>query len=675
MKNRNQRRLHLERMEARLLLDAAAPNIDIAPEEFQAAEIANKSSAVDSDPLGLTSSNQPDEEAARVFIVDARNPHAISDTTGLNRTDVTARTPLENLDALIDPGFLRDDDQVFIRNGDYTLSAPLRVDANNVVFSGYPEETPIVRYGSFVYHWAMNVRGDGFTMDRIDMVGNIDTDEGRLYSHLMLVIRGDNATVQNSIFRHNSNYLPIEEGGDIAFGKRVDANGGPRTEAQQLWGRLVGFIRSHDSEFRNNVVVALEAQTIESWERGRTSVEGLHLYRSEVLVERNQFGSIGHQMINSTLSTATVRHNSFGDVSDYEHLLPSVLSDHVRVPATHTAVGFGTNDGSEFSNNLLVYNRGHPEDTGNGLQIQGATNSEIFNNLFVDAAGIGHGIHMGFNRFPTVEIETAYNRIYNNTFVNVPTPLNVGYFAGLAPVGGNAIHDNEVFSNLVLMSDAVKNSPYSVANVPLTINLGDPDSGNGNVFYNNLLLDVDSDNVLRSNTPNGVLSYTIEEMNALSFAHDNISRDPMFADRSRGDFRVQESSPAIIVGANVDQPPTDFEGRARSNDSVVIGAFGVQDAAPQPEFQIVAPDFFRGQKATLTITSDDPDSTEIYSFHIDWGDGDTDEIVQGPLGTKLSHRYPDTGSWTVVVDVTNENGQVLASLHHDFTLTTGKPSP
>ena len=686
MKNRNrnqhQKRLHLEWMEPRLMLAASPIDLDQAftePPEGQAVEIESEASAAqkekNSDPLGLTSSNQPIEEAPRVFIVDARNPRGIRDPTGINRIDVTADTPLRNLDAFIDRGFLRDGDQIYIRDGDYELSAPIRIDQHNVVFAGYPDETPIVRYGSFVYHWAMDVRGNGFTMERIDMVGNVETDAGRLYSHLMLVIRGDNATIQNSIFRHNSNYLPVEEGGDIAFGNRVDANGNPRTDAQQLWGRLVGFVGSQGSEFSDNVVVVLEAQAIENWERDRTAVEGVRLESSEVLIERNQFGATGHQMIASAkFSTATIRYNSFGDTSDYERLLPFTLSKYVRVPATHTAVGLGINDGSEFSHNLLVYNKAHPEDTGNGLQIQGTTNSEIFNNLFVDAEGIGHGIHLGFNRFSTVEIESAYNRIYNNTFVNVPTPMYVGYFHGGAPPGGNAIHDNEVFNNLAVMSDANKNSPFAISNVPLTTNIGDPDLGNGNTLYNNLLLDEDSDIVFKANTETGIVSLTIDELNELPYATDNLSADPMFVNRDQGDFRVQQTSPAIVANSNVYQPPTDFEGRPRSSEFVVIGAFGVEEAAPQPTFQIDAPDSFRGKKATLTITSDQPNSTTIYSFDIDWdGDGTVDETVQGPTGTMLSHRYDAEGTYTVFVDVTDADGQTLASLSHTFTLTSGKP--
>ena len=678
-----QRRIILEKMEDRVLFDGALLALDLGDPipvgqgfAFQEAEIAAETPAVSSDPLGLTSSNQDNEDAPRVFIVDGSNPNAISDTTGINRTDVTAETPLSNLDALRDRSFLRDGDQIFIRGGEYILSNPIRVDANNVLFAAYGEETPIIRYGSFVYHWAMQVRGNGFTMDGIDMVGHIETEAGRLYSHLMLVIRGDDATIQNSTFRHNSNYLPVEQGGDIAFGKRVLANGQPLTDAQQLWGRLVSFIGSQGSQFLDNVVVALEAQTIESWERGRTYIEGLMLEKqSEVLIERNQFGSAGHQMINSTQSTAIIRHNSFGDVSDYEHLLPFRLSDHVRVPATHTAVGLGVNDGSEFSNNLLVYNRAHPDDTGNGVQIQGSTNSEVFNNLFVDAAGIGHGIHLGFNTNSSVEVESAYNRIYNNTFVNVPTPLNVGYFTGGAPVGGTAIHDNEVFNNLVVISDAVKQSPYSVSNVPLTTILGDPESGNGNVFYNNLLFDVDGNIVFKSRTPNGVVPYTIDEMNSLSYAHGNLSADPMFVNLDEGDFRVQESSPAIIADPNIDQPATDFQGRTRPTEYVVIGAFGVQDVAQEPVYQIVAPDSFQGQQAVLTVTAEPPATTRTLTFHVDWNsDGRTDQIVHGPLGTELSHRYRVPGPWTVAVGVTENNGQLLASLRHDFTITTDPPS-
>lgn len=190
-------------------------------------------SSHESDPLGLASDI---EDGSRVFVVDPYDPNAVKDVSELAREDITIDTPLANLDALNHWKFLRSGDTVYLRGGEYTIDKQVRVFHDDVTIASYPGETATLRHGSYVYNWAMNVKGDSFTLDGIEFVGNVDTPDGRLYSSLLLLVEGDNATIRDSIFRHNANFLPPELGGDIGFGLRVDTSGNLLSESFQKAG-------------------------------------------------------------------------------------------------------------------------------------------------------------------------------------------------------------------------------------------------------------------------------------------------------------------------------------------------------------------------------------------------------------------------------------------------------
>ncbi|MEM7315952.1 MAG: hypothetical protein AAF497_22680, partial [Planctomycetota bacterium] len=491
----------------------------------------------------------------------------IFDPSGLARTDVTAETPLGDLSAFENSALLRDGDTIYIRGGEYVLENPIKFQRDNLTLSAYPDEQVTIRHGSHVYDWSIQINRDNFHMSGLDIVGNMETPDGRLYSHLLVRINGDNAVIENNVFRHNANFLPPEEGGDIAFGERVNRSGVTLSERAQLWGRTVLFDGSQGSVFRGNVVAALDPDAVANWKQDLHQVEGLMTDNSEVLIENNQFGPAGHHSLSSRFSTNHIRNNSFGDVSDYAHLLDFELSDHVKLPATHTAASLYANDGSIFEGNVVVYNTADPDDTGYGVQVQGTTNSDIFNNLFVDSHGTGHAVNLGIVRDSTEVTETAYNRVFNNTFYNVTSPISLGYFHGRAPEGGTAIHDNEIFGNVITYSDAKKTSIHDSVNSPIRLNLGDPIGGNGNRIENNLIYDYDSDIAAKSLVSTGTVHYTGEEFNALSFVNGNIFDHPVFAWSRGGDFRLHQS---LSIDSNNDLT-LDLTGQPRANGS--LGAF------------------------------------------------------------------------------------------------------
>ncbi len=550
-------------MEARILHSV----VPLAAEAVELiAPLSDSQSASDSDPLGLASDV---EDGSRVFVVDPNHPNAIHDVTDLAREDISVDTPLGSLDALNNARFLHEGDTVYLRGGEYTINSQIKVFRNDVTFASYPGETATLRHGSFVYDWAMNVKGDGFRMDRLEFVGNVDTPDGRLFSSLILLIQGNDATIENSIFRHNANFLPPELGGDIAFGNRVNTNGELLSDVAQKHGRLVAFEDVTDGVFRNNVVVNLEDATLEHWVRRATSVEGLLIDGSEVVVEGNQFAKPGHQSVASRGSTSLIRNNTFGDVSKYADMLGIEISPYVLGANTHTAASFYLNDGSEFINNIVSFNTANPEDTGNGLQVSGSVNSEIFNNLFVDSGGTGKAISIGVN---PGDVEVAYNRVYNNTFVNVPGAIALEHYSIRAPDGSNKVHHNEVFGNIILYSDEVKTNPYTGTNAPIILDIGDAIGGNGNRVYNNVVYDQDSVTAAKIRGDN---VYTIDELNSLSYASGNIAMEIRFANVAVGDFRLLGSHEDFTgLGSEPNATGFDFHGGVR-NAADSVGAFAV----------------------------------------------------------------------------------------------------
>jgi hypothetical protein len=62
----------------------------------------------------------------------------------------------------------------------------------------------------------------------------------------------------------------------------------------------------------------------------------------------------------------------------------------------------------------------------------------------------------------------------------------------------------------------------------------------------------------------------------------NILADPKFVDPANGDFHLQAASPAIDAGTPTGAPATDFDGHARSDGHIDIGAYEFSGTKPPP---------------------------------------------------------------------------------------------
>jgi len=72
----------------------------------------------------------------------------------------------------------------------------------------------------------------------------------------------------------------------------------------------------------------------------------------------------------------------------------------------------------------------------------------------------------------------------------------------------------------------------------------------------------------------------------------------------------------------------------------------------------------RGDLKAYTLTANDPsaaDQTAGFTFAIHWGDGSPVEIVTGPSGTTVSHRFDSSGTVSISVTATDQHGGVSLS--------------
>jgi Ca2+-binding RTX toxin-like protein len=98
---------------------------------------------------------------------------------------------------------------------------------------------------------------------------------------------------------------------------------------------------------------------------------------------------------------------------------------------------------------------------------------------------------------------------------------------------------------------------------------------------------------------------------------------------------------------------------------------------PEPPTPTVtgATDGVRGQSRNFTLgVMDSSGATltgeEVYNWQIDWdGNGTMDLTMDGPAGMTVTHVYPETGTFTVQVGITLEDGSLSDLASHQVTIS------
>lgn len=109
-----------------------------------------------------------------------------------------------------------------------------------------------------------------------------------------------------------------------------------------------------------------------------------------------------------------------------------------------------------------------------------------------------------------------------------------------------------------------------------------------------------------------------------------------------------------------------------SPEALVMGAQSPESEGETAMLQVIdGPTAgVRGQPLTFTLSASDPTTADAtVSFHIDWGDGTSEELlIDAPAKTNVEHVYVASGDYTIQVTVLDADG-VQSDTTHDVTIT------
>jgi hypothetical protein len=191
-------------------------------------------------------------------------------------------------------------------------------------------------------------------------------------------------------------------------------------------------------------------------------------------------------------------------------------------------------------------------------------NGIIRNNLIVRAGWFwaGEGTHENSNsplelnspnlRAPAIFVSRGGGtKVYNNIIVDSPGGIGAGHDLWDCLIANNTIYGNT--------ASGIGDPQYNAG-----ILLDDIGGGSRNcTVQNNIVYQPGVD------FPQPIVNLGVD--NTLS---NNLTTDPLFVDPSSHDFRLQEGSPAIDAGTEVDEVTEDYDGVSRpQGDAYDIGAF------------------------------------------------------------------------------------------------------
>jgi parallel beta-helix repeat protein len=182
------------------------------------------------------------------------------------------------------------------------------------------------------------------------------------------------------------------------------------------------------------------------------------------------------------------------------------------------------------------------------------------------------------------------NGIIIDDNLNTQNSSNLGAYTGKTLVqnnvvyqnGGSGIHSYSSQNITILNNTAYKNSQsIELDNGEIFAN-----SSNNIKIFNNIMF-TENDNVTNSNYNNTNFSFGNNlHFNGTTTALNNVScvnENPIFIDEANKNFQLQNNSPAINTGSNINFSSEDFNGTLRQNPD--IGAFEYQSTLSNSDFE------------------------------------------------------------------------------------------
>lgn len=531
-------------------------------------QVSNDQVPPDDDPPpnnGPSSDPNNLANGSSVTFVDKNNPNC-SNSHSRNQA-LNPQTPWCGLSGLIENSgvTIRPGDTVYFRQGDYAGKNIQTVSSGTanarITLKPYPGESVTLRGSSTGPDFLLAFGGDYITVEGFTIIGYENTPQGRLYIPNLLRF-----STSRGIELRNLVVGPFQGTDDIGYGQRW-----PGRPDRESWGIGIDFDGVSDFRIRN-VKVTCQLNTGQ-FPYFRFSGDGVQIDRSSNgVVENSEFYDCGHINVVSRFNSNNViiQNNTFSNVYH-----------------TPLAISTGSHHFTVRNNVIRNYNFFPSESTlrANGIQILGASDNLIYNNIIYNAPQNGSGISVSNSQDENFA-QANNNKIFHNTIYstgyNGISIGNNGIFGSNNWVNNNQIKNNIIYGiqqyadEGTILHGEIRLSGYDFQG----------NNGYGNVFENNIIKDFNASTkpiYSRNNRNTAHYRYSVSEFNALPFARGNIEADPKFVNPGSGNFSLQPSSPAINAAPCLPEVALDFSNRSRAlGGGCTIGAFELDLANPPP---------------------------------------------------------------------------------------------
>lgn len=326
------------------------------------------------------------------------------------------------------------------------------------------------------------------------------------------------------------------------------------------------------------------------------------------------------------------------DAAGYNEIIGVKIHDNLAIQAL----------GSSYSGSYGIYS------SSNYNVIDG---NEIYNNS-------GYGVHVYSGAWPIRNNIVRNNRIHDNAKNGTGKGNGIGLYSGA---------NHEAYNNVI----------WGTNNSGITINYG---AQNAKVYNNTVYNNVGTQSIEHYGIYNGAESSGAIIRNNIVFRHsdgeivnagsgatvsNNLTTDPMFANASNLDFRLQAGSPAIDAGATLPEVTRDADGNARPQGGAYdIGAYeyGAPVVAPPasdataPSVSVTAPLAGQTISGTVTFSASASDNVGVsgVQFKVD-GSNLGAEDVAAPFAIAQSVSGWSAGSHSITAVARDSAGNTRTS--------------